>query len=764
MMTTLAANKENVRKLISKYGTGNPSSFSLFKEEVEYYNTWADYWRYVVGLNVIPVDTQSKRPIVAWSGWQKTAISEQLYNTWKEEGAFSKGVAIIPGKVWHNPEKKHLYLVFVDIDKIEGIRQICTRNNKIITLEEFGKKTVIEQHTDNPERAHLYFYSPIPFPKKVPDEILGIEVKGLGEHGISFCSPSIHKNGHPYEIIGTLEPAILTTEQAIQLMQHIDEICINNGLQYLENNLDEKIRGLTKSLVIDQTVKIPAGQRHNSLISIANSILFRHLGAKDEDVLKGFFMQVNSVLCYPEPLQEGEVNSIWNSAIDFVTKNQKHLEQDNASSLVEKLVEKIMSRYQIKTLMDTEEMLYYKGGIYHTGSEQLIKVELEKIAGYSIRINTRNEIIAHIKYRTMVKREEFDSKINVINVKNGLLNIMTGELKSHTPEYLSLVQLPVSYNSGAACPKIIKFFSQVLTKEGITTIVRILGYCLDRSTRHEKAIMLVGPGRNGKSVLIKLIEALVGQENVSHASLQELLSDRFAGSDLYCKLVNTFADLEADRLTNTGRFKTLVSGDSIRAQRKHQQAFSFRNYAKLIFSTNKIPESEDKSYAYYRRWVILSFNRVFEGEDEDTNLINTLVTEEELSGLLNLALKGLTKLSKEGGFKDVPVEKIKQEYEHNASIVRQFIEEQCIIDLNNPDYYVPTNTLQIMFKEFCKTRGTKTIEENILGKELLQLGITKDRITKNKKRENYYLGMITKQDLRGNNETLVANLARDDSF
>jgi phage/plasmid-associated DNA primase len=51
---------------------------------------------------------------------------------------------------------------------------------------------------------------------------------------------------------------------------------------------------------------------------------------------------------------------------------------------------------------------------------------------------------------------------------------------------------------------------------------------------------------------------------------------------------------KADKIVNTGRFKTLVSGDSIRAQRKHQQAFSFRNYAKLIFSTNKIPESEDR--------------------------------------------------------------------------------------------------------------------------------------------------------------------------
>jgi P4 family phage/plasmid primase-like protien len=400
--------------------------------------------------------------------------------------------------------------------------------------------------------------------------------------------------------------------------------------------------------------------------------------------------------------------------------------------------------------------LYYQDGIYRLGGEQIIKVGLEEIAGYSMRIQKRNEIIAHIKYRTMASREEFDNDTNVINVKNGLLNVMTDELKPHIPEYLSFVQLPVRYDPDATCMKITKFLTQVLSKEDISTLVRVFGYCLFRSACYEKAVMLIGPGRNGKSVLIKLVEALVGHENVSHASLQELLSDRFASADLYCKLVNTYADLEADKLINTGRFKTLVSGDTIRAQKKHQPAFSFRNYALLIFSTNKIPESEDKSYAYYRRWVILSLNRVFEGEEEDTGLVNKLTTDEsELSGFLNLALKGLKKLIKEGGFKDVSVEKIKQQYEHNASIVRQFLEEQCIIDLNNPECHILTSVLQNTFREFCKTRGTKVLEDNILGKELLQLGITKDRSTKNKKRDHYYIGITTRQELKGKNETLI---------
>jgi hypothetical protein len=82
-------------------------------------------------------------------------------------------------------------------------------------------KFLIEQHKDDLDKAHICFYSEIPFVKKSPDGIIGIEVKSAGEHGISFCCPSIHKNKDPadtethrYEIIGTLEPITLTKLQA----------------------------------------------------------------------------------------------------------------------------------------------------------------------------------------------------------------------------------------------------------------------------------------------------------------------------------------------------------------------------------------------------------------------------------------------------------------------------------------------------------------------------------------------------------------------
>src|SRR5919197_5073264 len=227
---------------------------------------------------------------------------------------------------------------------------------------------------------------------------------------------------------------------------------------------------------------------------------------------------------------------------------------------------------------------------------------------------------------------------HIINLQNGVLDIDTLELKEHSPDQLSLVQLPVKYDPAAKCPRILKFLGQVLHPQDVFTAMQIIGYCLYKTAKFEKAVMLVGPGLNGKGVFLKIIEALVGLENTSHVSLQDLDRERFATEGLYCKMVNTHADLTQVKLSSTGNFKMLVSGDSIRAQKKFKDPFNFRNYAKLIFSANKIPESDDQGYAYYRRWLILEFEKIFDEGDKDTELICKLTTPEELSGLLNLAL------------------------------------------------------------------------------------------------------------------------------
>jgi hypothetical protein len=292
-------------------------------------NKWVDFWRYQIGVNVVPAISRDKKPSVYWKEWQDKSIPEETHNRWKEQDSFSEGIAIIPGKVWHNEEKHGLYLIFLDADKVEAITELCTRNGKNISLEEMAKKFLVEQHKDNLQKAHLYLYSPIPFPKKEADFVLGLEVKGLGEHGVANCTNSIHKDGQPWEIIGTRQPYMLTAEEATELIQHIDTICKKHGVEYLDKHYSKIIQ--------DSDAKIYEGTRHTSMISITDRLLFKHLDkGKSEEEIKQMVKDINNTRCINKnsvysPLPDREIEDIWRDALDYVRK-RKQSERDERRS------------------------------------------------------------------------------------------------------------------------------------------------------------------------------------------------------------------------------------------------------------------------------------------------------------------------------------------------------------------------------------------------------------------------------------------------
>jgi hypothetical protein len=223
------------------------------------------------------VNTRNKNVQVGWKCYQNNPITRLQHEIWKNTDAFANGLAIIPGRVWHNDNKRGLYFISVDVDKAKGIREFCTINGKAIRLNQISKKFLVEQHKDNQDRAHISFYSPIPFPQKAPDTVLGLEVKGQGEHGLIFCSPSIHKDGKPYEIIGTKEPVVLSHAEAADLIQYINLTCIRNGIQYLAKyNRLNQLKPMIHTLTVDPRIRIPEGERHATLLSVADSLLLRY--------------------------------------------------------------------------------------------------------------------------------------------------------------------------------------------------------------------------------------------------------------------------------------------------------------------------------------------------------------------------------------------------------------------------------------------------------------------------------------------------------
>jgi len=181
--------------------------------------------------------------------------------------------------------------------------------------------------------------------------------------------------------------------------------------------------------------------------------------------------------------------------------------------------------------------------------------------------------------------------------------------------------------------------------------------------RIEKAIMFVGKGRNGKSKTLELMKRFIGIENCSAIPLRNLTEDSFELSDLFSKMANLAGDLSNSDLRETGMIKQLIGRDIIAAKRKFLKVLKFVNYAKMIFAANELPKVYDTTDGFWTKWVLIEFPYKFVNKKEFKNsqnkknlkilnpdIMEELSTGEELSGLLNLALDGLDRLSKQKDF------------------------------------------------------------------------------------------------------------------
>ena len=211
------------------------------------------------------------------------------------------------------------------------------------------------------------------------------------------------------------------------------------------------------------------------------------------------------------------------------------------------IVDVLMDKYRFATISETDEILLYKDGIY-TRAEPLTKNEVE-IQLQDCSSHLVNEVLGHIQRRTSVKREQFDADPHVINIINGLINIVAGEFIEHDPEYLSRVQLPVMYDPSARCTRFLKFLKQVMPdSDDRRLLLEEFASCLWRSANLQLAFMHVGNGTNGKSTFFKVMDVLLGKQNVSHEGMHNLAWNRFAAAELDRKLANLHSDISNNEI------------------------------------------------------------------------------------------------------------------------------------------------------------------------------------------------------------------------
>lgn len=352
-------------------------------------------------------------------------------------------------------------------------------------------------------------------------------------------------------------------------------------------------------------------------------------------------------------------------------------------------------------------------GRYDEHAEELMKREIARRLDDEARAKYYNDVFFFINATTPII--PICESPELLICKNGVLDVLKRELKPFSPDLFLTSKIPVTYDPEAKCPKLQQFLEEVIEKDQINTLQELVGYTLYRKITFHKSALLVGNGRNGKGTTLKLLEALLGQENRSTETIQDLCYNRFSKANLYLKMANISADLPSNKLEHTGMYKMLVAGDAVNAERKGKTAFPFIPIAKHFYSANQIPpiaRSEDCD-AFYARWIIIEFTHQFLGKNAKKDLITTLTTPEELSGFLNWALDGLKRLIENNDFSATEdIKEARKQYTKRSDPVKAFIEE-CIETTNEFSDWITVKQLYQKFLVYCRQEKIGTRPQRV---------------------------------------------------
>jgi len=268
-----------------------------------------------------------------------------------------------------------------------------------------------------------------------------------------------------------------------------------------------------------------------------------------------------------------------------------------------------------------------------------------------------------------------------VNCENGEIELQDGRwvLRPHCREHYRTTQIPVTHNVAADAPLFRAFLDQVFQddvdkSDKIKSTLELIGYTLMSHARHEKFVMLIGPGANGKSVLLAVLEGLLGPKNVAGVQPSNF-ENKFQRAHLHQKLANIVTELKQGEVIADAELKAITSGEAATVEHKFKDPFLMRPFATCWFGTNHMPHTRDFSEALFRRATILQFKRTFAPHEQDPLLKERLLTE--LPGILNMALDAYANALPNGFTQPQSSEAAKKEWRLEADQVAQFVDDCC---------------------------------------------------------------------------------------
>lgn len=341
-----------------------------------------------------------------------------------------------------------------------------------------------------------------------------------------------------------------------------------------------------------------------------------------------------------------------------------------------------------------------------------VRVKSKDIAEVAKRLSENIELQFNIE-------EAYYKQQYLINFKNGVLNIDTGEFTTDRSKYLFDYVINANYIEDCTeknCPNFIHFITTSAGIENKDCIINSFGFGISSLSDVKKAVFLLGETDGGKSCCLRLLESAVDPELLSNISFQQL-SDRHYIIQLLGRKLNISYDNSSKAMDNEQVFKSVVSSERIEGRALRENPVQFIPTVKLFFASNKPYVFKHPDLALYRRMVVIPFEYSIPPEKQDKHLLDKLIAERDV--IFSLAAKSLKEFVQSGyDFKMSPKGKAYLASRIAAlHSVKEFLSDRTIIDAKGS---VSTAHLYDSYRQWCNdnalTPEDKTeFKESVLG-------------------------------------------------
>jgi putative DNA primase/helicase len=368
----------------------------------------------------------------------------------------------------------------------------------------------------------------------------------------------------------------------------------------------------------------------------------------------------------------------------------------------------------------------YKNGVYEHDTLFLENEML--VLDSTLTIHQRKEIIDYLRIKTSNNNLQIND--NYINFKNCLYDIENKTKINHSPEMFTINQIQANYIENPPINNYVEAFLNDITCNIMTrkiTLLQIIGYSMTSKVDLQKAFIFYGEtAGNGKSTLLEVITALIGDKNISHVSIHNLQEGRFYAAELENKILNTVEELPKNHLKDIELFKDVVTGGRLSVEEKFKMRHKMKPIAKHIFCANELPRISETNNSLYRRLNILKFEAKFTDEDKKCFDIKKLLTQEAIDYLAFISLQEYLKLLEIRKFaNEEESEKIVNSYRIENSSVLEYITNTSylLVLLKKYNNVIPRELLYEDYKCFCKKARYRAKGRNTFYSEIESTGL-----------------------------------------